>query len=256
MALNRKFALVVGAQRHGKSKFCENAAIQYAKGGGTAIAYNVGKPSDFSGFTVVEMLTPERLNFLAMKSGKPTKGITPGLNLFRIVDTGEIFKVSDFKKIFKGKCVKIERVPDKKGERLFFDFVYEYLFDTMLILDDCRAIFRQGLSSEFIQIAGRVNHCGKKYAPPGNPDACGIDLLCVFHSFETVNEEIYIYINSVIQFYTINEPTINTDNIELQKIVNSAFHELKNKNKNPMYSRAEIDVLGCTGRIVKPSQHK
>lgn len=248
--MERKSTIVVGAPRRGKTFYSEQQAIAYAKRGGTAIAYNVGRPSDFRQFIGIELITPRKRQMLAREQGIIIKDrdIGTAITHFRHIDSGKIYKAEDFMKVCKGKCIKMERLnPAFQEERMFFVFIYKYLYNCLLIMDDFRAVTRNGLSSEFLQLNSRQNHTGKEYAP--NENLIGVDIFFIYHSFQTVAQEMYTYTNSMVQFYTTNPPKLINDNPELFKMLNENYGQLKDA---PKYARFEIDSIEYEQIYVKP----
>lgn len=247
-SLIRTAALVVGAPRHGKTFFSEQAAIRYARAGGTALAYNVGMDTDFKNFISVSLITPEVKLSQMRKTSRKVKidDIPNSIDFFRVNETNKFYKMQDFNKVFKGKCVKIERLDsNKREERLLFDCIFEYMYNTMVIFDDFRAVTRHGMGSEFIQLFSRQNHAGKSYAPPG---LVGVDLICIYHSFARVPEEMFDYTNAAVQFYSNQEPKVKT-NDELSEILQYNYEYLKTA---PKYTRFEINTKSLESRLILP----
>lgn len=237
--MERKNTLIVGAPQKGKTFWAEKRAVEYAKNGGTAVAYNVGREKDFAKFISVSFITPE-IRYSEMRSKglkvRSKNDLPQRIDYFKINDTGKIYHVKDFCKLFKGKCVKIERLTSKgSDERMFFKVIFEYFYNTLILFDDFRGVTRYGLGAEFITLVSRINHAGKKYAPP---EMTGVDIAYIYHSFDTVTEELFIYCNTAVQFFTAVEPEVK-GNSELERVFRDNYQFLRSA---PKYSRCEIDT--------------
>ena len=247
--MERKGTIVVGAPRHGKTYFSERAGMAYAKAGGTSVAYNVGMPKDFASYISVSLITPAvKVEMIKEKGGKAKLSDMPQvIEFFKINETEKIYHLKDFCKIFKGKCVKVERLnPQYQEERMFFKVIFRYFYNTLVILDDFRAMTRNGMPSEFIELTSRQNHCGKNYA---TGDAVGVDLIYIYHSFQYVPPEMYTTANSIVQFKTQVEPFAK-DNDELDELLKNNYKILRDAEK---YSRFEIDTLSMEQKLFTPN---
>jgi len=244
----RKSTIIVGAQREGKTYYAESVLTEYAKKGGVAVAYNVGRPSDFSRFISVSLITPDVAYTMAKKAGKKIRmdDIPFEIGFFSVNE--RIYKIQDFCRLFRGKCVKIERLnPNKREENLLFEAIYKYFYNAIIVMDDFRSVTRHGLSKEFIQLSSRQNHTGFKLGIPA--EMCGIDMFIVYHAFSTVSVETYDYINSIVQFRTASPPDLKGNNDELQEVLTRNYSELRDM---PKYSRIEVDTISyLTKKIEK-----
>lgn len=246
----RKSTLVIGAQREGKTFFTEKMCIKYALSGGTSIAYNVGRPNDFQNFISVSLVTPDVVYSMSKKGPNRIKynDIPQQIDSFMHNQSGKIYDIKDFCKLFKGKCVKIERLnPQKREENLFFEAIYNYFYNCLIVMDDFRAVTRHGLSSQFIQLNGRQNHTGYKLGIPA--ELCGVDMFMIYHSFDSVSDEMYDYINSIVQFKTASPPNLEKYNPELERILSENYVSLR---ELPKYSRIEIDTIDYQTHTVTP----
>ncbi len=249
--MERKSVLVVGAQRHGKTYYTEQTAIKYAQNGGTSIAYNVGRPNDFAKFISITFITPKLMQRMALKQQKRIKDseLPFEIKYFQITGKSEIYHMKDFCKMFAGKCVKIEKLNQKyQEESLFFEVIYEYFYNCLIIFDDVRSITRHGLSSEFITISSRQNHCGVKYC--NDLDMLGVDMFLIYHSFEDVSNEYYNHLNSIVQFKTIFPPALKKNNPELENLIMKNYEQLK---ELPKYTRIEMDILSLQQITIQPN---
>lgn len=250
--MERSNALVIGAPRQGKSYWLEKQAIAYAKKGGTSVVYNVGKPSDFSGFISVSIVTvSEYMEAKEASTGKRAlKFNAPKrIGFFRIGESEKVYKIEDFCKLFRGKCVKIERIFDDsyRSEDFFFDAVYMYFYNTFFIMDDCRTIFRNGFQKEICGLLSRINHAGKQST--NNSEKLGVDVALVYHGFNTVNPEAYQFINRICQFKTAFSPTLPANASELSQELETNYNKL---DSLPKYSYCIYDIYGGESKFFQP----
>lgn len=247
--MERKGTILVGAPRHGKTYFAERAGISYAKKGGVAVAYNVGMQKDFYNYISVSLITPEKKVLMMKEKGQRAKlsDMPAVIDFFMVNETEKIYHLKDLCRMFRGKCVKIERLnPQLQEERMFFKAVFRYFYNALVILDDFRAMTRNGMPSEFIELTSRQNHCGKNYC---TGESVGVDLIYIYHSFQYVPNEMYTTSNSIVQFKTQIAPK-STDNEELENLLTENYEYLKTA---PKYTRIEIDTLSLQQKIVKPN---
>lgn len=249
--MERINALLVGAPRQGKTYFGEKKLIEYAKAGGCSVVYNVGRPNDFARFIPVEIMTvQEYRDKWQAKNHKtmPTYDVPKEVKFFK--HNGDIYPLSVFCQKFAGKCVKIERVLNSgfyRNEDYFLSAVYKYFYNTFLMIDDCRTIFRKGLSAEMVGLLSRINHCGKNLAP--NTNLIGIDTMLTYHGFETVNVETYQFVNLLVQFRTMFLPRMRIDNFEMEEVIEQNYQALKD---TPKYSHFEFDLFTLNNSLFKP----
>ncbi len=249
--MERINALLVGAPRQGKTYFGEKKLIEYAKAGGCSVVYNVGRPTDFQRFISVEIMTVQE--YREMWQTKHRKimqsfEVPKQVEFFKF--NGKIYHLSQFCKLFAGKCVKIERVLNSgtfRNEDYFIAAIYKYFYNTFVMFDDCRTIFRKGLSSEMVGLISRINHAGKTIAT--DTKLIGIDLMLVYHGFDTVNVETYQFINLLVQFRTMFLPKMRIDNYEMEEIIESNYHALKTTEK---YSHFEFDLFTLNNTLFQP----
>lgn len=249
--MERTNSILVGAPRQGKTYFGERQLIEYAKNGGCSVVYNVGRPGDFSKFIPVEIFSLQDFKIqYERKNRKKMANYEIPTDVDYFIFEGKTYHLKHFSKMFKGKCVKIERCFNSgsyRTEDLFIKSIYKYFYNTLLMMDDCRTIFRKGLSSEMLGLLSRINHAGKHIAPSNN--LIGIDIILTYHGFDTVNTETYQFVNLLCQFKTMYLPSLSIDNDELSEIIESNFHKLKSA---PMYSHFEIDTMSGRNDFFKP----
>lgn len=249
--MERVNSILVGAPRQGKTYWGEKTLIEYAKNGGCSVVYNVGRITDFSRFIPVEIMTVGEYRNLWERWNRKSMAqfdIPKEINFFK--SGGKLYHIKDFPRLFAGKCVKIERVlntGNQRNEDYFLSSIYRYFYNTCLMFDDCRTIFRKGLSSEMIGLLSRINHAGKHNCK--NSELVGIDTILTYHGFDTVNNETYQYINKVIQFRTSSMPFLKIDNAELEDVIEQNYQSLKKSEK---YSHFEYDIFTESNHFFKP----
>lgn len=231
--MERRSALIVGAQRAGKTFLIEKELKQYAASGGVSVVYKPGRPTDYVGFDELELLTPEEYKEIWEKKNRkvmPKYEIPNRIDWFRFKGERELFHLKDFPKMFKGRCVKIKRVfSSLRSEGLFFGAISRYFFNCFVVIDDCSSVFRHGLPAEMRELATTINHSG------GDNNAgkgVGVDIAFIFHTFNGVNPEIYGYVNLIIQFKTVFRPNnIPREVEEIEEIIVSNYEYLKKAEK-------------------------
>ena len=131
-AKERTNALIVGAPRQGKSHYVEQKMIEYAKAGGCSVVYNAGKPSDFSHFLHVKIMTVrDMVKVWELKNGKRMRSNEIHQEISFFWFGGKLYHISQFCKMFSGKCVKIDRINDTRfrSEDFFFEAVYRNFYN-------------------------------------------------------------------------------------------------------------------------------
>lgn len=245
MSDTKKVVLVVGAPRQGKTYWSEKMANIFAKSGGTSIAYNVGMYRDFSDFKNTKLITPKEVfEMQRIRTGKKPDFVDNEIIIYQDVDTEKYFNCSDFSRINQGGKIKIERLASLKEERLFYNFIYKNIYNSLLILDDARAMTRNGMPREMCELFSRANHCGKKYTD--NP---GCNIISIYHDFGTVPGEMFFYCTHLVQFKTTMQPTRNNIDPLVYEKIQENYQKLK---ELPMYSRIETEVFSMKSHIFSP----
>ena len=229
----RRSALIIGAQRAGKTFLIEKELNAYAKAGGVSVVYKPGRPTDYADFLQVEILSVEKFVELWEFRNKKTMKRFERPNRvewFRIKDKSELYHLKDFCRMMKGRKVKIKRIFDSpQSEAFFWAAVSKYFFNCFFVIDDCTSVFRHGLPAQMRELATTINHCG---GDNGAGAAVGIDIAYIFHTFAGVNPEIYGYVNLVIQFRTVFRPNnIPPDVEEIEETIASNYEALKTSKK-------------------------
>lgn len=237
--------IVVGEEQSGKTYFLEHLA-KYNNS--LSIAYNYSNPEDFKGFHEVDFLTVgETIKAIPEKEGKRRYQQNPFIAGFRYA--GKVYSIVDFSRMFQGCNVRARRIIDKKSENLLFHAFYRYLSDALLIVDDSRAIFRNGLKSGHADLFSRKNHTGADAI--GNLKL-GTDVCTVLHQVDLVNSELWAYGNYLILFRTNNEPNFkNIQDDRLISVISRCSVELKTA---PKFSFFQIGLKGkdyCRTKLLK-----
>jgi len=234
MSKIRNSILVAGKEQSGKTYFSEQLAKQYIRAGRPAVIYNVGKDADFSGAEICTPISKQEL-YAHSKTKNQIYAIKTVnyLPIFKDEKTGKLINFSDFNKFYRGKLVKIYRVKDE--EALIKSF-FMFLYDTLIIFDDNRAMTRGGLKWQHIELFSRKNHAGHRFAPEGKQ---GVDLMFIYHNLDKVPPELYDYVNRAIIFALNRVPENSIDNEEFYQHINESINELR---ELPRFSYCEIII--------------
>ena len=223
----REQFVIAGAERSGKTFYTEWFARKYveSKQGGV-IAYNPGKPEDFADYYEIEFLTiSETANVENMDRSTFTQyKKNPILKYFRIAGKKQYFSVSKFAEAFAGKKVKVYKLP-RQMERYFWQFVFDWVSDFLLIIDDAKPITRQGVDDRLFQIMSRKNHCGIRRE--GLRKGKGIDVIFIYHNLDTFSEQIFDYTSRMILFKFMRLPGDKIDNPDAYACMLEAYEKLK-----------------------------
>jgi hypothetical protein len=150
--------LLVGRQQYGKSFFARKLAIKKMSIGGFAFVYNIGRPSDWEGFTMLVPVTPELVYPNDAKKRRVAENSFNCVNKWLIEGTKKIVNSNDIPKIFKGKgvCVRLSL----NYEKAIFECIFRYFHSGLLIMDDFKSVTRHGFKDYHFQLYSRQNHCG------------------------------------------------------------------------------------------------
>lgn len=243
---NRFLLNYIGAERAGKTYHAQKLAEKYHKKGGTIFAYNVGKPSDFPSpeYEEIEILNfGEHLQKIKSKEKRKLYKMYRTIYLFRY--RGKIYHFKNFNTMFKGKKVKMYRVVRNLESPLFLA-IFKYVSNTLLILDDCKAMFRSGLSDQHIQLFNRKNHTGRE-SELISSRAKGLDVLCLFHHLDHVPSELWDYTQYVIFLRFVMKPKFHK--FENEKLKNIFINIQNRLLKSPKYTALQVDVQ-VTNKVI------
>ena len=235
----RFFNIISGLEQSGKSYYSIKLAKLYNSKGGIVFVYNPGRLEDYKNYSEIEVIgTKETAAIIQDKHQRRAYQRNPQIELFRY--QGKAYRMKDFVNVLKGKAVYAFRIPNRTDETLFFAALNWYAYNTLVLLDDCRPIFRYGLADGHIQFFNSKNHAGKKANPPPLNGSRGLDVIAIFHNLDKVNRELYDYATHITLFAQNQLPDKSTvDNQEYYAEIEKAYFELK---KLPVYSAIEIGL--------------
>lgn len=241
----RESILVAGLEQTGKTYYIERLANQYAKSGRAVIAYNVGKPTDFSDFQEINIVTPLEMMASMGKEEARQFRMLPKIEYFR--HKGKVYHFSKFREMFEGNGAKVYRI-DNRYERYLYQCFFEHVFDTLIIFDDNRAQTRHGMGHEMTQLISRKNHCGSLHTET----SYGNDLVFIYHNMDTPPKELWDYITRAILFRLNRIPENFLKNPEFMSAINWSYEKLK---EMPKYSKVEILLRNVDRVKVIPRPH-
>lgn len=235
----RFFNIISGLEQSGKSYYSSKLAKIYHLKGGIVLVYNPGRLEDYSDYSEIEILgSKATAASIKDKNQRRTYERNPAIEFFRM--NGKYYRMKDFVKELKGKKVYCMRIPNRQDESLFFQALNWYAWNTLILFDDCRPIFRYGLSDGHIQFFNSKNHAGKKASLKAVNGNRGVDVIAIFHNLDKVNRELYDYATHITLFAQNQLPDSNTvDNSEYYQQIEKAFYDLKDL---PVYSAIEIGL--------------
>lgn len=232
----REFILVAGIPRSGKTYFSQKIANSFFRENNSILAYNAGMDSDFKDYTEIQFLDIEETAILITDKRKKRAYLNnPEICLFRIA--GKIFNIKDLNYVIKKRKVKSYRLADVRSEDLLFKAFYLYLKDSLLILDDIRPVFRDGLKKGAISLLLRLNHAGIK---SNIGDRLGVDVIAIFHNLDKINSELYDYASRLVLFKCTRKPDLSkVNNEEIEENISRAFDKISTM---PVRHFCEIDI--------------
>ena len=233
--MNKKLILVIGAMRSGKSYFVNKLLESYISNGRCGLVYNLGKIDDFPCLRYANFYT-EKEHINEINDWKKF----PEMKYYNIFEGKEKQKklIKYFNQNFYGHGIKAPRL-GSLSERLLFESMYEYCSNTMVVIDDARAIFRYGIKEEFLNLFSRINHSGQKHIDKSWKGA-GCDVVVIFHSLDHVNPELLDYATDIVSFAYNFEPNFkNIGNKQLEEKLMESFKFLSNSEK---YSMTWLDL--------------
>jgi hypothetical protein len=237
--MNRRLFIIIGAQRSGKSFFSNELIKKYLAAGNSSIIYNLGRPTDFEAAREIFLMSEKQHIKIIGKDWRNE----PEFLFYE--DEGQIKDFRNFCKDNTKKAVKAARL-DLSQERLFFESFYYYVSNCLLILDDARAIFRNGVKAEFLNIFSRLNHTGRNN-PVKNFRAAGSDVIVIFHSLDHVNKELFDYATHLINFKYAMKPDF--DRVENQQIRSELKKSFEALEKAPKYSYTITDIQNLKTKL-------
>lgn len=235
--------VLIGAERSGKSFYAKAVSKIYAQKRGSVLIYNFGKMEDFpnSEYYYIEPLTfKEHVQLIHSEpDAKRSYNLNKTIEYFRYGE--QIIHFKDFSKYFWKRKVKMYKISNKTEETEFFKSVYKYLSRTLLVLDDCKTVFRYGLNDGHDQLFSRKNHCGvhnsvEKLRGLGN------DIICIFHNVDHVNTSLWDFTTAATIFKFPMKPHFKKMNNDfIQNLMEKARTYLETA---PQYTALQINIQG------------
>lgn len=238
--------VIAGIERSGKSSWAEKWA---ARCGRPVFLYNAGDDG-FEDYKELNFLTiQEQANYLDISSKEINRfRYSAGACDFFEIE-GKIYKASDFTiAMHRHGRVKMYGALNGKDDRDFFVFLARYAKGIAVILDDTRAIFRNGLKSEHISLMSRKSHTGRHVNPRFTPKKRGCELVFIFHNIDRVNPEIWDYTSHVVMFQCSQAPADNIDNKAAAEAISKAYQYLLSA---PKYTHIAIGLKGQDAYKIK-----
>lgn len=250
----RFFNIISGLEQSGKTYYAVKLAKLYHQKGGIAFTYNPGSLEDYRDYTEIEIVSTKQTGAaITDKAARRAYFRNPGIEFFRM--EGRFYRIKDFVKVLRGRKVYAFRIPNRQDESLFFAALNLYAYNTLVLFDDCRPIFRYGLTDGHIQFFNSKNHAGKLASLPAVNGSRGVDVIAIFHNLDKVNRELYDYATHITLFQQNQLPKPEmVDNSEYYREIEIAFNELKTL---PLYSAVEIGLrrpFYLKKTIIKPEK--
>lgn len=227
----------VGEERGGKTYHAEHYGINFAKKGGCTIAYNVGRPSDYESYEVIDFISREEQQIL---SGRLTSSelMYAESRIFFFRYNKKVFHIKQLSsRKFSKKLLKANRILISDESSLFLS-LYEYLHSCCLILDDSRAFFRHGISVGLINICSKKNHCGFK-----TETGTGIDVILMFHNLDRVPDEVIDYTDYLFLFRTVGVASVKVFK-QRPALASKIMNVFKELDELPKYSCLAVGLKG------------
>ena len=252
MPTPRQFRLVIGRQRSGKSHLLDLLGRAYAKAGRWACAYNLGMATDFAHAEPVGFLPIEATaEFVRERRGDAAAKVIERKRqnlLWRDGPRlgGSVYAMRDWNARVAGRFVKAARLTGR-DERGLLQSVFDYWGSAgLLIWDDARVSFRQGLSPEATQLFTRINHAGELSAWPESR-GYGIDVALVFHAVSQVNPELLDAATHLTLLSNTRAPDVRRlNNPDGEAAILKAHGTLETAKP---YSRVDVDLKNPAGVV-------
>lgn len=206
----RFFQILVGKPQSGKSYYANKFIQKYNSLGGFSLVYNHGRSTDFKDH--VEYEIPDIYDLASRIKDKKKRSYfinRPFLPYF-IDNKGGI---APFIQRAGGK-IKIGRTASRQMENAFWRYMFAYMYNTLLTIDDARPVFRYGLNEDMTNVFSRINHPGKK-AGAKQP---GIDVQILFQDFEMINPDLFSCATH-IRMFKVNFLPPKIGSLDLTRVV-------------------------------------
>lgn len=245
--------VLIGRPRAGKTFAAKSIADVYLNGRGSSVmVYSYGDNNDFPDvdyYKITPLTFEEHMQFICKsKDERQTFKYNPKIEYFWF--NKQIYHFRDFNALFYNKRVKIKRISSQPEDDKFFYCIWLYVRNTLLIIDDCRGIFRAGLKRGHIDLISALNHTGEESSLVERLPI-GIDLLTLWHSADLVNEDFWYYSTFCMLFSFSELPNKNDVGNELYPIIVEAKTIL---DSSPPHTAIEVNKLVSphTYAVIKP----
>lgn len=204
--LSRQF-VIVGMEWCGKSFWTQHYANKYAKQVGGVLVYNVGMDKDYEDYEFIELLDfDEHERFIRSNVGDVAAkkyAKKPSIMFFRYKES--VYHLKYLSSMFFRKKLKCHSLFDRE-ESEFFKSAYAYLSRMLLIMDDTRVSFSDGLKKGHRMLMSRKRHAGGN-AIHKDKLKRGVDIVTMFHGIDLVNKEVWNYSTDLLLFRTTDQPS-------------------------------------------------
>lgn len=239
-------SIFVGQEQSGKTFAAEHAGNLYARNGGAVLAYNAGRPRDFKNYEHIEFMSFRRTvqaitrHMEAKEARRAAREFWKAPEIKYFSYRGKWYKMRDFCAVLAGKKVRAFRMANRREENCLFMTFYEYLRNTLLIIDDSKPLFRYGLTDGHITVFSRKNHCGIHSSRQGA--SVGIDIISIFHNIDHIPPDLIDYTDSLLMFATVKAPKLqNFEDEQIKEVLLKNWHSLKSM---PKYSSLQTFLKG------------
>ena len=244
----RRLYLIIGKQQSGKSTFTAQLASDYCKAGGAALIYNIPRPTDFAQFAESWFLdADDHLDFIENRFGKEAAKKYKKRPIFRYYrdQKGAVRDMKNYFADWKGQGLKF---PLSDMTNLFCETVLKYVYNTFIVFDDARILFRNGVDKKILGLFTQINHTGKR--SHYDKYNYGSDIALVFHSLDQVNKELFHLATHIVQFRTEIAPQWQEiGNPALERELRRGFEALRGA---PPYYKILTDIEKISSIALKP----
>lgn len=244
----REYCVIAGQPRSGKTTLAIRLMDAAHKAGRGVLVYNPGA-GDFDKYNEVEFEHWEETASKILDKDKRRR-ILSARKFEYFNYKGRRFDIKHISLVLKGRKTKVFRMMGAE-EQAFFYAIQRHAAGIMLVIDDARPIFRNGLTSQYVALGAKLNHVGQANTPKVREQTgIGLDLYLIFHNLDTINGEHFDYSTRIVQFKTTREAKQNrASNDELEEIMADNYRQLK---ALPDYSYFIIDPKNLQNKLIKP----
>jgi hypothetical protein len=229
MKRHKKFTIIAGAERSGKTFFSNKMSDLYQKNGRQTIIYNRGLETDYPDCQIVNVIGFQETKKIIFNSHgkKAAKKYAQFPRLIFMEIEGERVLIKDINKY--GRKLSINRMFNTREEDHLFHELYKNYGGGLLIIDDGKAIVRRGIPTRLGELVYRKNHTGKGKNR-------GTDIIMMFHGIDSINTEIWDYATDLIIFPTNSKPNFpRVNNPDLEHSLAKVWQKLDREKRQPDY---------------------